>query len=113
MFVMVDEAHRTALDRLTERVDLWSPRTGGDPAAVLIRDQKKRWASCDTKGNLRFNWRIIQAPMRLVDYVVAHELVHLRHKEHDKAFWSALGRAMPDYDDRRETLRRTGAKWQW
>ncbi|MBI2395163.1 MAG: M48 family metallopeptidase [Deltaproteobacteria bacterium] len=62
---------------------------------------------------MRLNWRIIHAPMSLVEYVVAHELVHLRHPEHTGAFWSALGRAIPDYERRREDLRRLGASFEW
>jgi predicted metal-dependent hydrolase len=80
---------------------------------VVIRNQQRRWACCDARGTLRVNWRIVQAPMRLVDYVVAHELVHLRHKQHSKAFWAVLGRAMPDYERRREDLRRIGTKLEW
>ena len=59
----------------------------------------------DSAGNVRFNWRVIQAPMRLVDYVVAHELVHLRHPEHNRDFWAVLGSVMSDYEERRERLR--------
>ena len=59
------------------------------------------------------NWRIIQAPMRLVDYVVVHELVHLRHRGHGRDYWQALGRVMPDYERRREDLRQRGAGLAW
>lgn len=80
---------------------------------MLIRAQDKRWGSCDTAGNLRFNWRIVQAPMALVDYVVAHEIVHLRHPEHTKAFWSSLGVLIPDYEKRRASLRQLGPRLAW
>ena len=63
--------------------------------------------------DLRFNWRIIQAPRRLVDYVVGHELVHLVHPDHDREFWALLGRAMPDYEKRREALRHLGRRLEW
>jgi len=99
--------------RLPERVSRWYRKVGVQEPQVLIRDQQKRWGSCDAKGNLRINWRIIQAPMRLVDYVVVHELVHLLHKDHTKEFWAALGRVMPDYDHRREELRRLGRRLEW
>ena len=77
-------------------------RTGVDAPKLVVKDQQKRWGSCDQAGTIRLNWKIIQAPMRLVDYVVAHELVHLIHTDHTKAFWARLGRAMPDYDRRKE-----------
>ena len=59
------------------------------------------------------HWRIIQAPMRLVDYVVDHELVHLRHRGHGRDYWQAVGRVMPDYERRREDLRRSGVGLAW
>jgi predicted metal-dependent hydrolase len=104
---------RRAARRLAQRVRQWAPTVGVAEPHVVIRSQQRRWASCDAHGTLRINWRIVQAPMRLVDYVVAHELVHLRHQEHSKAFWAALGRAMPDYERRAEDLRRIGARLAW
>ena len=65
----------------------------------------KRWASCDEHGVLRFNWRVIQAPMRLVDYVVAHELAHLRHMDHSPAFWDVVRSVLPDYERMRGQLK--------
>ena len=99
--------------RVPERVAAWSARLGLHPSAVLIREPKKRWGSADAKGNVRFNWRIIQTPTRLIDYVVAHELIHLAHPDHTRDFWATLGRAMPDYEARREALRRLGREVVW
>lgn len=94
-------------------VGAWSARLRLHPSSVLIREPKKRWGSADAKGNIRFNWRIIQTPTRLIDYVVAHELVHLAHPDHTRDFWSMLGRTMPDYEIRREALRRLGRELVW
>jgi predicted metal-dependent hydrolase len=102
-----------AAERLPERAAIWAKKMGVPVPLVLIRDQRRRWGSCDPKGNLRFNWRIIQAPMRLVDYVVAHELVHLANRKHTAGFWAALGRVMPDYETRRERLRQVGRRFEW
>jgi predicted metal-dependent hydrolase len=99
--------------RVPARVAVWSARLGLQPSSVLIREPKKRWGSADARGNIRFNWRIIQTPTRLIDYVVAHELVHLAHPDHTRLFWSTLGRAMPDYEVRREALRRLGQQVVW
>jgi predicted metal-dependent hydrolase len=99
--------------RVPERVAAWSARLGLQPSSVLIREPKKRWGSADARGNIRFNWRIIQMPTRLIDYIVAHELVHLAHPDHTRDFWATLGRAMPDYDARREDLRRLGRQVVW
>ncbi|MFO0696858.1 MAG: SprT family zinc-dependent metalloprotease [Polyangiales bacterium] len=102
-----------AEERLPERVEVWAKKLGVTPRSVLVREPAKRWGSCDVKGNVRINWRVVQAPMRLVDYVVAHELVHLVHADHGKAFWATLGRVMPDYEGRRDCLRRRGEETMW
>lgn len=103
---------RHAAERLQEQVMRWSPRIGVDVPRVLVREQERRWGSCGV-GVVRFNWRVIQAPMRLVEYVVVHELVHLLHDDHGRAFWAALGQAIPDYEQRREALRHAGPRLQW
>src|SRR5207244_11750703 len=78
--------------RLAELVDSWAAKLRVEPPSLLVREQRKRWGSCDVRGRLRFNWRVIQAPRRLVDYLVAHALVHLEHRGHSQRFWAALGR---------------------
>lgn len=102
-----------ACHKLPERLARWAPRVGVPLPELLIRKQQKRWGSCDPTGTLRLNWKILQAPIRLVDYVVAHELVHLVHKDHSNAFWTRLGQAMPDYDRRKDELRRMGPRLEW
>jgi len=79
---------------------------------LTVRHQERRWGSC-SPGVVRFNWRIIQAPIRLVEYVVAHEVVHLLHDDHGRSFWSKLGQVLPDYEMRREALRRMGPRLSW
>jgi hypothetical protein len=101
-----------AQGRLIERTTWWARRVGEPEPRVLVREQERRWGSC-SPGVVRFNWRIIQAPMRLVDYVVAHELIHLIHDDHGKDFWAALGRHLPDYEARREQLRTVGPRLIW
>ena len=102
-----------AAERLPERVEMWRSKVGVEMPRVVISDQKRRWGSCDRTGTIRLNWRIIQAPMRLVDYVVVHELVHLRHRGHGRDYWQALGRVMPDYERRRDDLRVRGVGLAW
>jgi predicted metal-dependent hydrolase len=102
-----------AESRLPDRVARWIDKVDVQVQEVLVREQQKRWGSCDSSGTLRFNWRIIQAPMPLVDYVVAHELVHLRHRDHTRAYWSMLGQAMPEYELRRKHLARLGQNLVW
>jgi hypothetical protein len=95
--------------KLRERVHVYSTQLGVEPTDVVVRDQATRWASCNKDGVLRFNWRIVAAPISLVDYVVVHELSHLAgNREHATAFWKTLARLLPDFEERRKTLRRRG-----
>ena len=75
------------------------------PKEIIIKDQKKRWASCSKDGALRFNWRISIAPISIVDYVVVHELCHLEIKDHSSDFWKLVSIALPDYQKRRDWLK--------
>ena len=101
-----------AAARLPERLERFTAKLGLRPR-VLLRDQARRWGSCNEKGEFRLNWRIIQAPMLLVDYVAAHEAVHLIHKDHTRAYWAELARIVPDVDGCRAELRRRGGAYVW
>jgi len=83
-------------------------RLGVRWTTLEVREMPTRWGSAGTDGSLRFNWRIVMAPMRLVEYVVAHELCHLKHPNHSRAFWRMLGRALPDCNARQSELSRMG-----
>ena len=80
---------------------------------ILLRDQARRWGSCTSKAELLLNWRIVQAPIRLVDYVVAHEAVHLVHRNHTRSFWNTLAKLVPEADTRRAELRGRGPSFLW
>jgi predicted metal-dependent hydrolase len=85
---------------------MWfSMMTGYSPASVRITDARQRWGSCTCKGGLNFSWRLIQAPLEIVDYVIVHELVHLRQPDHSRKFWVKVEALMPDYKRRRTWLR--------
>ncbi len=75
---------------------------------ITIRDQKTRWGSCSSKGNLNFNWRLVLAPVPVLDYVVIHELAHCREMNHSSRFWDIVGEMMPDYRIYRKWLREHG-----
>lgn len=75
---------------------------------IAIRDQKTRWGSCSAKKNLNFNWRLILAPAGVLDYVVVHELAHLREMNHSARFWAVVEGTMPDYRKYRNWLRENG-----
>ncbi len=97
-----------ANDEIERRVQHWAPLVGAAPAAVLVRTQRQRWGSCSAKGVLRFNWRLVMAPPALIDYVVVHELAHLRVQSHAPAFWAEVARLLPDWKLLRRRLREIG-----
>jgi predicted metal-dependent hydrolase len=99
--------------RLLEAAERWAQRLDVQAKKVVVVEAKMRWGSATASKVVRLNWRIIQAPSPLVEYVVAHELVHLRHPNHTRDFWAALGRVMPDYDKRKERLRVLGPQLEW
>jgi len=72
---------------------------------VTFRNQKTRWGSCSSDKNLNFNWRLIMAPIEIIDYVVVHELCHLKNMNHSAAFWRLVAEAVPDYKERRKWLK--------
>lgn len=99
--------------RIAERVEWLSRRTGLAPSSIKLRDLGFRWGSCGRDSTLFFNWRLLQFPMRLVDYVVVHELAHLLESNHSPAFWRVLDRAMPDWRARKEELRTQAQDLYW
>lgn len=88
-----------AYEKISERVEFYARIAGFKYNKVNITDAEKRWGSCSQKGNLNFSWRLIMAPLRVIDYVVVHELCHLEIKNHSKAFWIKVKTLMPDYKD--------------
>lgn len=75
---------------------------------IAIRDQKSRWGSCSSKGNLNFNWRLVMAPAGVLDYVVVHELAHRKEMNHSKAFWNIVEKTMPEYRKYKLWLKENG-----
>jgi predicted metal-dependent hydrolase len=91
-------------DWLQQRVEWLSQHTTRKPEKIEIRDLGFRWGSCGKGGVVYFNWKALQLPVRLLDYIIMHELVHLVEGHHGPEFWQALGRAMPDWQKRKDAL---------
>ena len=83
--------------KLREKVERYIDAVGVSPKSVGIKSYKSRWGSCSASGKIDFNWKIIMAPNRIVDYVVIHELCHLKHHDHSPKFWKEVERVIPDY----------------
>lgn len=93
---------------ILERVSYYSNLTGIKYNNVKITSAMKRWGSCSQKGNLSFTYRLIMAPLPVIDYVVVHELCHILEHNHSRAFWEYLRVILPDYKEHRKWLRENG-----
>jgi predicted metal-dependent hydrolase len=73
---------------------------------VIVSNAESRWGSCNVKREVRLSWRLMKAPPRVIDYVVAHELAHLKHMDHSAAFWALVARMYPQYTSAQQLLKR-------
>ena len=100
---------RRAAQRLPQAVETWRKRMGWpETPEVLIRDQRQRWGSCAPDGTLRFNWRVVMLRPELAEYVVVHELAHLKVSSHSTEYWALVSNLLPDAQQRRRWLREAG-----
>lgn len=95
-----------ALECFSERVSHYCKQLGLVEPRLFLSNAKTRWGSCNSKREVRLNWRLVKLPIELVDYVVVHELSHLVELNHSRAFWATVGRAYPDYRQARQELKR-------
>jgi predicted metal-dependent hydrolase len=94
---------------IPERVIRYAGQLGVTVGDVRVMELQNRWASCSAQGNLNFHWKCMLAPIKILDYIVVHELAHLLVPDHSPAFWNEVDKLMPDYRERQEWLRRHGA----
>lgn len=99
---------REARKRMLEAVMREANRLGLQYNSMGIRDQRTRWGSCSPRGNLSFSWRLLLAPCEVLEYVVVHELLHLREPNHTKAFWRLVEAARPGWQEQARWLREHG-----
>ncbi|KUG03533.1 putative metal-dependent hydrolase [hydrocarbon metagenome] len=99
-----------AQEYIQERITYYQTLLGVKPVRVKIKNQQKRWGSCSSLGNLNFNWRAVMAPEPVMDYLIVHELCHLVHPNHSKAFWHLVSAIIPDYKERRDWLKKNGGQ---
>ena len=102
------EARERAREVMTAIAEAEAARLGVSYTRVAIRDQRTRWGSCSSRGTLSFSWRLVLAPHTVLDYVVVHELCHLREPNHSRRFWRLVGDLRPDYRLPRRWLRDHG-----
>jgi predicted metal-dependent hydrolase len=104
---VVDWFVKRAEEELPERATRYESRLGLDEVFIEVGEIDGRWGEFDD-ATVRLNWRLIQAPVRIQDYVIVHELAHSVHEEHSDPFWNTVGALIPDYENRREWLRLNG-----
>lgn len=98
--------HAQASRLLAWRLARIARRLGRAPGRFALTDAQTQWGSCTRRGHVRLNWRLVQAPLALIDYVAAHELAHLVHLDHSPRFWAQVAALCPDALARRAELRR-------
>ena len=93
-----------ALELAKNKVGQWNGFYGFSYNRISIKNQKTRWGSCSKKGNLNFNYKIVHLPEKLTDYLIVHELCHLKEMNHSKNFWNLVAQTIPDYRNLRREL---------
>ncbi|OHX19073.1 M48 family metallopeptidase [Chromobacterium sphagni] len=99
---------REAATLFPSRLALLAARCPRPPAQLQLSSARTRWGSCSADGRIRLNWRLMQAPLAVIDYVIAHELAHLQHMNHSPAFWAETERLYPAWREARRWLRQHG-----
>ena len=102
------ELRERAKSVLAQRTAYFARQVGVTYGRITVRDQKTRWGSCSQTGNLNFNFRLILAPLEVLDYVVVHELCHRRQMNHSAQFWQEVVQVLPDYRKRKAWLTENG-----
>jgi predicted metal-dependent hydrolase len=97
------------LGKISERVEFYQKSIDVEPKSIRVIDLQNRWASCTPAGRLNFHWKCVMAPMKIIDYIVVHELSHLIHADHSNRFWNEVDKLLPDFLERKEWLRVHGA----
>ena len=105
----INELADKALNYIPKRVAYFAEQIGVDYGRITIRNQKTRWGSCSSKGNLNFNCLLMLTPPEVIDYVVVHELCHRKEMNHSKAFWSEVEKVIPDYKVQVKWLKTEGS----
>ncbi|EGO61837.1 M48 family metallopeptidase [Acetonema longum] len=106
--ILVIWYRRMAYQTLREKTEYWGGIIGARPNKITIRDPKTRWGSCSARAAISYSWRIIMAPECVIDYLVVHELCHLRIPNHSTQYWAFLARYIPDYEEQRRWLKQNG-----
>lgn len=95
---------------LDQRIRYYQKILKVKPKSFRLANNKGNWGTCNSRGELTFHWKLIMAPIEVVDYVVVHELCHLIHMNHDRSFWRLVGKILPDYEEQQNWLKNSNWK---
>lgn len=101
---------KQARNIISQRVAFWATHHDVEYRKITITHAQKRWGSCNRLKNLSFSWRLVMAPMKVVDYVVVHELAHTKEMNHSKRFWGLVAQMYPEYKEHKKWLKEHGHK---
>ncbi len=111
MLQLLEEWYRRQARKIiTGRVEVFSQKLNLNCNRICIKGQKTRWGSCSSLKNLNFNWRLVMAPLVIIDYIVIHELSHLVEMNHSRKFWQLVENHCPEYKQHRKWLRENGPR---
>ncbi len=96
---------KQAAEDFARRLEIFSAKLGVALPKLLISNARTRWGSCNSKREIRLNWRLLQAPPHLINYVICHELAHLKEMNHSARFWAVVGSIYPDYKNAEKELK--------
>jgi hypothetical protein len=106
--LFIDWYKKKSREYIEKTVKRYSQVLGLNPGGIRISDALCRWGSCSSNNNLSFSWRLIMAPCSVIDYVVVHELTHMKEKNHSMRFWGLVVKIIPDYKNQRQWLKENG-----
>ena len=95
---------------IKERLSIYSKKLNLYPKSITLKEQKTSWGTCSSKGNIYINWKILLAPLDVIDYVLVHELCHLKHMNHSKEYWQLVSTIFPNYKEKRNYLKENSLK---
>lgn len=108
--VFKDFYKEKALLKIKERIKVYEDRFSIKPTYIKVLELGNRWASCTAKNGLNFNWKCVMAPVKVLDYIIMHEMVHLKYPNHSADFWNELDKKMPDFREQESWLKINGVK---
>jgi predicted metal-dependent hydrolase len=106
--LFIDFYYQKAEKTISQRARKYLIYLEAKPSLIKVQSLKNKWGNCSKTNQLRFNWRVVMAKMSIIDYVLVHELCHMKYKDHSKAFWNEVQKILPDFEERKEWLRING-----